>query len=87
MNDQHYEAAIFNLGLLYFDQNDLEKARFHFDLCIKESPTYYKAYYYRGLIAEKKGDKAEALKDFEQALEFKSDYDKALEGVARLGKK
>ena len=87
MNDQHYEAAIFNLGLLYFDQNDLEKARFHFDLCIKESPTYYKAYYYRGLIAEKKGDKSEALKDFEQALEFKSDYDKALEGVARLGKK
>ena len=85
--DPHYEAAIFNLGFLYFEQNDLEKAHFHFDLCIKESPTYFKAYYYRGLIAEKKGDKAAALKDYEQALEFNSDYDKALEGVARLGKK
>ncbi len=87
INDQHYEQAIFNLGFLYFEQNDLEKAIFHFDLCIKESPTYYKAYYYRGLVAEKKGDKATALKDFQQALEFKSDYDKALEGVARLTKK
>jgi tetratricopeptide (TPR) repeat protein len=87
MNDQHYEAAIFNLGLLYLEQNDMEKARFHFDLCIKESPTYYKAYYYRGIISEKKGDKEVALRDFQQALEFKSDYDKALEGVARLGKK
>ncbi len=87
MNDQHYEAAIFNLGLLYFDQNDLEKAHFHFDLCIKESPTYFKAYYYRGVISEKKGDKTAALKDFQQALEFNSSYDKALEGVARLGKK
>ena len=83
----HYEPAIFNLGLLYLEQNDLEKATFHFDLCIKESPTYYKAYYYRGLIAEKKGDKAAALKDFQQSLEFKSDYDKALEGVTRLTKK
>jgi tetratricopeptide (TPR) repeat protein len=87
VNDMHYEPAIFNLGLLYLEQNDLEKATFHFDLCIKESPTYYKAYYYRGLIAEKKGDKAAALKDFQQALEFKSDYDKALEGVTRLTKK
>jgi tetratricopeptide (TPR) repeat protein len=87
INDQHYEQAIFNLGFLYFEQNDLEKARFHFDLCIKESPTYYKAYYYRGLVSEKKGDKAAALKDFEQALEFRSDYAQALEGVARLGKK
>ena len=87
IHDQHYEAAIFNLGFLYLEQNDLEKARFHFDLCIKESPTYYKAYFYRGLVSEKKGDKAAALKDFQQALEFKSDYDKALEGVTRLTKK
>ena len=87
IHDQHYVPAIFNLGFLYFEQNDLEKAHFHFDLCIKESPTYFKAYYYRGLIAEKKGDKAIALKDYEQALEFNSDYDKALEGVTRLGKK
>lgn len=87
LHDQHYEAAIFNLGYLYFEQNDLEKAHFHFDLCIKESPTSYKAYYYRGMVSEKKGDKVAALKDYEQALEFKSDYDKALEGVTRLGKK
>ncbi|MBL7814873.1 MAG: tetratricopeptide repeat protein [Saprospiraceae bacterium] len=87
INDPDYEAATFNLGFLYFEQKDYDKARQHFDMCIKTSPTYYKAYYYRGLVAEKKGDKAAALKDYEQALEFKSDYDKALEGVARLGKK
>lgn len=87
VNDQHYVAAIFNLGFLYLEQNDLENARFHFDLCIKESPTYYKAYFYRGAIAEKQGNKEAALTDYQHALEFKSDYDKALEGVSRLGKK
>ncbi len=87
IHDQHYVAAIFNLGFLYFEQNDFEKAHFHFDLCIKESPTYFKAYYYRGLIAEKKGDIAAALIDYEQALEFNSAYDLALDGIKRLRKK
>jgi tetratricopeptide (TPR) repeat protein len=84
--DVQNEGAFFNLGLLYLEKNDLDKAAIHFDLVVQQSPTYFKAYFYRGYIKEKKGDKTGALADFKQALEFKSDYDKALEGVKRLEK-
>lgn len=84
-HDPRYEVALFNLGLMYLDKDSLEQAYRHFDIVIKESPTFYKAYYYRGYIYEKKGEKELALKNYKQALEFNSGYDKALEGVNRLG--
>jgi tetratricopeptide (TPR) repeat protein len=85
--DPHYSNALFNLGVLYLDQNDLDKAYQHFDLIIKQSVTFYRAYYYRGFIEEKRGNKDAAITDYKQALEFKSDYDKAIEGLKRLGAK
>jgi tetratricopeptide (TPR) repeat protein len=85
--DPRYENALFNLGLLYFDMDSIDKAQAHFNMVIGEAPTFYKAYYYRGLIAEKQGDKSAALKDFKQCLEFNSTYDKAIDGVKRLSGK
>lgn len=85
--DPRYENALFNMGLLYLDSDSLDQAYYHFNVVTHEAPTFYKAYYYRGFIAEKRGDNAAALKDFKQALEFNSAYDKALEGVKRLEKK
>ena len=85
--DPHYSNALFNLGILYLEQNDLDKAYQHFDLIIKQSVTFYRAYYYRGFIEEKRGNKEAAIADYKQALEFRSDYDKALEGLKRLGAK
>jgi tetratricopeptide (TPR) repeat protein len=85
--DPHYSNALFNLGILYLEQNDLDKAYQHFDLIIKQSATFYRAYYFRGFIEEKRGNKDAAIADYRQALEFRSDYDKALEGVKRLGGK
>jgi tetratricopeptide (TPR) repeat protein len=85
--DPHYSSALFNLGILYLDQNDLDKAYQHFDLIIKQSVTFYRAYYYRGFIEEKRGNKEAAITDYKQALEFRSDYDKPLEGLKRLGAK
>jgi tetratricopeptide (TPR) repeat protein len=85
--DPHYANALFNLGILYLEQNDLDKAYQHFNLITKQSVTFYRAYYYRGFIEEKRGNKDAAIADFKQALEFRSDYDKALEGLKRLGAK
>lgn len=82
--DPHYATALFNLGLIYLDQKDLDKAYQHFDLITKQSVTFYRAYYYRGFIEEKRGNKDAAIADYRQALEFRSDYDKALEGLKRL---
>ena len=83
--DPHYHSAMFNLGVLYLEQNDLDKAYEHFDLITKQSATFYRAYYYRGFVEEKRGNKAAAIADYKQALDFRSDYDKALEGLKRLG--
>ncbi len=86
-HDPRYEVALFNLGLMYLDKDSIDQAQRHFDIVIKESPTFFKAYYYLGFIAERKGEKEIALKNYKQALEFNSGYDKALEGVKRLGGK
>ena len=86
VRDPHFEAALFNLGVLYLEQNDLDRANQQFELIIQQSPTFYKAYYFRGFIAEKRGNRDAALSDYKQALEFKSDYDKALDGMKRLSK-
>ncbi len=85
--DPHYANALFNLGILYLEQNDLDKAYEHFDLITKQSPTFYRAYYFRGFVEEKRGNKDAAIADFKQSLEFRSDYDKAIEGLKRLGAK
>lgn len=85
--DPRYEVALFNLGLMYLDKDSLDQAYRHFDIVIKESPTFFKAYYYRGFIHEKKGEKELALKNYKQALEFNSGYDKALDGLKRMGVK
>ena len=86
-HDPRYEVALFNLGLMYMDKDSLDKAFTHFDIVIKESPTFYKAYYYRGFIHEKRGEKELAIKNYKQALEFKSDYANAIDGLKRLGGK
>jgi Tfp pilus assembly protein PilF len=75
------------MGLMYLDSDSLDQAYNHFNIVINEAPTFYKAYYYRGFIAEKRGDNTAALKDFKQSLEFNSTYDKAVEAVKRLEKK
>lgn len=85
-HEPRYEVALFNLGLIYFDTDSLDKADTHFNMVIKESPTFFKAYYYRGAIAEKRGNKEVAIKNYEQALQFNSTYDKAVEAMRRLGK-
>jgi tetratricopeptide (TPR) repeat protein len=85
--DPRYENALFNMGLMYLDSDSLDQAYYHFNIVINEAPTFYKAYYYRGLIREKQGGNAAALKDYKQSLEFNSTYEKALEAVKRLEKK
>ena len=53
--DPRYENALFNIGLLYLDSDSLDLAAKHFNIVVNEAPTFYKAYYYRGFIAEKQG--------------------------------
>lgn len=79
--DIHAYDANFNLALLYFDAGDFLKSNTCLQKVLDEKPSYYKAYYYRGLIKSKTGDKAGAKLDYQRALEINSGYEKAKKAV------
>lgn len=82
--DPQYEDAYFNSGLIYLDMDSIDQARKQFDITIKTSPTFIRAYYYRGLAQEMLGNKAAARADYEQALRMAPEYEKAQEGLERV---
>ncbi len=85
MHDPQYADALFANGFILMQQDSLEKSRRQFDLVTKVKPTDPAAYYNRGLCSEMMGRKDEAVSDYQQALTFDKDYDKAKEALRRLG--
>ena len=65
----------------------ITQAYTNFDIATKTDPLFVKAYYYRGLCSEKKGDKDAAIADYKQANGMSPDYPDAKEALLRLGQK
>ena len=59
-----------NLGLLYYDQGDYEKAILHFNMAIASQPSMGEAYNDRGLTYYAMGDTNNAMADFNKAIEL-----------------
>lgn len=85
--DPQYEDGYFNAGLLYMELDSFNQAYQQFDLALKVSPTYIKAYAFRAVAAENLGKFGQAKSDYEQALRMAPDYELAKEGLARVGGK
>ena len=81
-----YPDAYYNAGLLYLDMDSLDRAMQQFNLNIEVDPTFYTAFYYRGICEEMKGDPENAIKDYEQALALEPGFDKAREALKKLKK-
>lgn len=81
-----YAAAYFDMGIIYFNQDSLEKAYANFDLATKTDPLFVDAYYHRGIVAEAQGKLAEALKDYRQAAKMSPQYEEVVKAEARLDK-
>ena len=65
-----FEVGVaFQLGLLYYQSNDLEKARVELERAVSLNPNYSNAHYFLGLIYDRQGDKGRAIKEFED-IEF-----------------
>jgi tetratricopeptide (TPR) repeat protein len=79
-----FADAYYNLGLLYLDLDSLQQAYHHFDIVTGIEQTYVKAYYYRGLVAERSGDLIQAKRDYEQTLRFTPEYKDAKAGLERV---
>lgn len=86
--DSAYSAAYYNMGYIhykYLKENRL--ALKHFNEAVKVNPKYYQAVYMRGLCYEAMGDVAKANREYSYALELKSDYKLAADGLQRLNTK
>ena len=79
-----YEDAYFNMGLLYLDMDSIQKGYDHLDLAIKTSPTFIRAYYFRGVASEMMGNVEAAKQDYQQALRMAPDYERAQQALQAL---
>jgi tetratricopeptide (TPR) repeat protein len=74
----------YDLGLLYLEQANLDKAMQHMQMTIDQDPLFFKAIYYRGHIFEQRGDLESARKDYDQASRMVTDYTEAKDALARV---
>jgi tetratricopeptide (TPR) repeat protein len=87
VHNPDYSNAYFDLGTIYLELDSLDKAYSNFDIATKTDPLFVKAYYYRGMCSEMKGNKEAALADYKQANGMSPDYPEAKEALIRLGQK
>lgn len=79
-----YIPAFLNAGILYLEIKDFEKAFEQFNIIVAAEPTSHIGYYYRGLTQIERGNKDLAKADFQQALNLKSDFQRAKDELNRL---
>ncbi|MBO0861753.1 MAG: tetratricopeptide repeat protein [Chloracidobacterium sp.] len=66
----HFPEAIYELGLLYYRQDDFAEAAKTLKRMFKDDPTYAKSLFYLGLATYKAGDVNEASSAFESLIEL-----------------
>lgn len=80
-------SAHYNIGYIYFVyKEDYQQAMKYFGDAINADPNYFEAYYMRGVCNEKLKNIDAAAGDYKMALNIKADYDKAKEGLKRIGR-
>ncbi|MEM6316379.1 MAG: tetratricopeptide repeat protein [Bacteroidota bacterium] len=82
--DPDYSESLFNTGIIYLEMDSLPQANTHFNMAVETSPTYIIAYYYRGLVAEKMGDKEAAKRDYQNALNLNPNFERAKAALEAL---
>ena len=91
-------GVAFQLGLLYYQNNNFVQARSEFERAVAINQNYSNARYFLGLIYDRQGEKARAREEFEKVLAFNPDNQEvqrilsnlrsgksALEGIAPPG--
>ncbi|MGD0712301.1 MAG: tetratricopeptide repeat protein [Bacteroidales bacterium] len=83
--DPKFKMAHFNLGYIHIVyMKEYSKALKHFTDAIECDPKYAEAYYNRGYTYELMGDIQNAKKDYNKALEIRTNYQKAIDGLNRI---
>lgn len=84
--DRSYMQANLNSGILYIEQDSLEKAYEQFNIITQNDPGNYLGYYYRGVVHELQGNLQNALTDYQNSMNINPNYEKAVTATAALEK-
>ena len=79
-----YSNAFFDMGLIFLEQDSLDKAYEHFNHAVRADPLFVIAYYYRGYASEAKGDLKSAIADYQQANKMSPNLEEAKAALERL---
>ncbi len=86
LNPQEAQT-FYNLGCVYFHLDSLEKAFSNFNIAVADAPTNADAHFMRGLCWELRKNKTEAAKDFQNALNLRSNFEDATNALKRVTEK
>lgn len=82
--DKAYVNAVFNMGLVYYEQDSLQLAIDHFNIALSLNSALPRAYFYRGASYEKAGDYKPALNDYEQSFIFDPNNEELKTSIRRV---
>lgn len=83
--DTNFFGAYYNKGFIYYTYlKEYSKAIASYTQAIKAFPSYYQAFYSRGLCYEKMKERKMALEDYDKALAIQPDYDEAAIAKGRI---
>jgi len=74
----------FQLGLLYYNNSQWDKAKAEFTNAITWNPNYSNARYFLGLILDRQGDKAGAISQFQEIAKLNPDNQELPKIIANL---
>ena len=86
LSPKNYRAH-YNLGIAYFNLDQIEKAKRSFEKALEIKPDYKYCFYNLGLAYESIENFEEALKYYEQALEIDSQFSYALTAQSQIRRK
>jgi tetratricopeptide (TPR) repeat protein len=79
-----YSNAYFDMGLMYLEQDSIQRAYEHFDRAVRTDPLFVMAYYYRGVASEAGGNLKSAIEDYQQAASMSPNLPEPKEALQRL---
>lgn len=82
--DKDYIQANLNSGILYIEQDSLDKAYEQFNIMVLNKPANYIGHYYRGVANELKGNLDAALVDYQNSVSINPEFEKAAKAVEAL---
>ena len=77
-------GVAFQLGLLYYQNDDFNRAQAELERAVSLNQNYSNARYFLGLIYDRRGDKQRAIKEFEQIEVFNPDNQEVKRVLANL---